>query len=97
MAKVAALLAAVLFLAEHFFSVQCLSEFTREDFPADFVFGAGSSAFQYEGAWAEDGKSPSIWDTFIHEGGAGGSTADVASDGYHKYKHWKYIQSHQIL
>ncbi|KAG0452561.1 hypothetical protein HPP92_025225 [Vanilla planifolia] len=61
------------------------SEFTRKDFPEDFVFGAGTSAFQYEGAWAEDGKTASIWDTFTHEGWTGGN-ADVASNGYHKYK-----------
>lgn len=86
MAKMVALLGMLLLFWEHYSSVLCLSEFTREDFPADFVFGAGSSAFQYEGAWEEDGKSPSIWDTFTHEGWAGGSTPNVASDGYHKYK-----------
>ncbi|KAI0508096.1 hypothetical protein KFK09_014230 [Dendrobium nobile] len=86
MAKVAAWLMVFLFFWEHYSSVVCLSEFTRDDFPADFVFGAGTSAFQYEGAWAEDGKSPSIWDTFTHEGWVGGRTADMASDGYHKYK-----------
>ncbi|KAK8928627.1 Beta-glucosidase 22 [Platanthera zijinensis] len=82
----APLLVSFLLYWMHYSSVLCSSEFTREDFPADFVFGAGTSAFQYEGAWAEDGKTPSIWDTFTHEGWAGGSTADVASDGYHKYK-----------
>ncbi|KAI0522574.1 hypothetical protein KFK09_004954 [Dendrobium nobile] len=71
---------------EHNASVLCLLEFTREDFPSDFVFGAGTSAFQYEGAWAEDGKTPSIWDTFTHAGLVGESITDVASDGYHKYK-----------
>ncbi|KAL0923983.1 hypothetical protein M5K25_004778 [Dendrobium thyrsiflorum] len=71
---------------EHNASVLCLLEFTREDFPSDFVFGAGTSAFQYEGAWAEDGRTPSIWDTFTHAGLVGESITDVASDGYHKYK-----------
>ncbi|XP_025803864.1 beta-glucosidase 32-like isoform X2 [Panicum hallii] len=63
------------------------SAITRRDFPEGFVFGAGSSAFQVEGAAAEDGRSPSIWDTFTHEGYSyDGSTADVSADQYHHYK-----------
>ncbi|ONK62939.1 uncharacterized protein A4U43_C07F9690 [Asparagus officinalis] len=62
-------------------------EYSRDDFPSEFVFGAGTSAYQYEGAVAEDGRSPSIWDTFTLAGNmADKSTGDVASDGYHKYK-----------
>uniref|UniRef100_A0ACD5YWQ8 Uncharacterized protein n=1 Tax=Avena sativa TaxID=4498 RepID=A0ACD5YWQ8_AVESA len=61
--------------------------FTRSDFPQDFVFGAGTSAYQYEGAVSEDGRSPSFWDTFTHAGKMPDkSTADVSADGYHKYK-----------
>ncbi|KAF7031284.1 hypothetical protein CFC21_042632 [Triticum aestivum] len=59
---------------------------TRSDFPREFVFGSGTSAYQYEGAVAEDGRSPSNWDTFTHAGRmADKSTGDVAADGYHKY------------
>ncbi|KAG8057364.1 hypothetical protein GUJ93_ZPchr0002g25112 [Zizania palustris] len=60
---------------------------TRGDFPPGFVFGVGSSAYQVEGAVAEDGRKPSIWDTFTHEGySADGANADVTADQYHKYK-----------
>ncbi|RLN28499.1 beta-glucosidase 22-like [Panicum miliaceum] len=61
--------------------------FTRQDFPPDFVFGAGTSAYQYEGATNEDGRSPSIWDTFTHQGKMPDkSTGDLGADGYRKYK-----------
>ncbi|KAH7676639.1 Beta-glucosidase protein [Dioscorea alata] len=61
--------------------------FTRNDFPSDFVFGAGTSAYQVEGAAAEDGRSPCIWDTHTHAGKmSDNSTGDIASDQYHKYK-----------
>lgn len=54
--------------------------------PADFVWGAATAAYQIEGAVAEDGRSPSVWDTFSHTPGkvAGGDTGDVACDHYHR-------------
>ncbi|XP_020247295.1 beta-glucosidase 31-like isoform X2 [Asparagus officinalis] len=40
-----------------------------------------------EGAVAEDGRKPSIWDTFAHAGlNADQTAADIAADQYHKYK-----------
>ncbi|KAL6845026.1 hypothetical protein ACP4OV_025199 [Aristida adscensionis] len=61
--------------------------YTRQDFPREFVFGAGTSAYQYEGATDEDGRSPSIWDTFTHAGRMPDkSTGDLGAGGYHKYK-----------
>ncbi|XP_031279789.1 beta-glucosidase 11-like [Pistacia vera] len=67
-------------------SVDCGNQFSRDDFPADFVFGSGTSAYQVEGAAAEDGRTPSIWDTFAHSGITHGANGDVACDHYHKYK-----------
>ncbi|XP_048324412.2 beta-glucosidase 11 isoform X1 [Ziziphus jujuba] len=62
------------------------NSFTRHDFPPGFVFGTGSSAYQVEGASNQDGRTPSIWDTFAQAGSMHGDTGDVACDGYHKYK-----------
>ncbi|GMN47077.1 hypothetical protein TIFTF001_016261 [Ficus carica] len=59
---------------------------SRDDFPSGFVFGAASSAYQMEGAAEEDGRTPSIWDTFAHSGYMNGATGDIACDVYHKYK-----------
>uniref|UniRef100_A0A8I6YAN8 4-hydroxy-7-methoxy-3-oxo-3,4-dihydro-2H-1,4-benzoxazin-2-yl glucosidebeta-D-glucosidase n=1 Tax=Hordeum vulgare subsp. vulgare TaxID=112509 RepID=A0A8I6YAN8_HORVV len=60
---------------------------TRRDFPDGFIFGAGTSAFQVEGAAAEDGRKPSIWDTFTHQGYSyDKSIANVSADQYHHYK-----------
>ena len=57
-------------------------------FPADFVWGFAASAYQIEGAVNEDGRGPSIWDTFSHTPGkiANGDTGDVADDHYHRYR-----------
>jgi beta-glucosidase len=57
-------------------------------FPDGFLWGTATAAYQVEGAWNEDGKGPSIWDTFSHTPGkvAGGDTGDVACDHYHRFR-----------
>jgi beta-glucosidase len=57
-------------------------------FPADFVWGAATSAYQIEGAPLEDGAGPSIWQRFSHTPGkmTNGDTGDVACDHYHRYR-----------
>ncbi|MEU4653717.1 GH1 family beta-glucosidase [Streptomyces sp. NPDC023723] len=57
-------------------------------FPPAFLWGAATSAYQIEGAVREDGRTPSIWDTFSHTPGktAGGDTGDTAVDHYHRYR-----------
>ncbi len=55
--------------------------------PASFKWGISSAAYQIEGAVAEDGRGPSIWDLFGKAGRiANGDTGDVACDHYHRYK-----------
>jgi beta-glucosidase len=57
-------------------------------FPADFTWGAATSAFQIEGAAHADGKGPSIWDTFCRNPAhiVDRSNGDVACDHYHRYR-----------
>ncbi|MGW6447506.1 GH1 family beta-glucosidase [Lentzea sp. NPDC055074] len=54
--------------------------------PGDFFWGVATSAYQIEGAWDEDGRTLSIWDTFSRRPGAveNGETGDVACDHYHR-------------
>jgi beta-glucosidase len=56
--------------------------------PAGFVFGTSTASYQIEGASTEDGKGPSIWDTFSAEPGriVDGSSGAVACDHYHRYR-----------
>ena len=55
-------------------------------FPDGFVWGCATASYQIEGAVAEDGRKPSIWDTFSHTPGMtkDGDTGDVADDHYHR-------------
>jgi beta-glucosidase len=57
-------------------------------FPAGFLWGAATAAYQIEGAVTEGGRTPSIWDTFSHTPGrvTGGDHGDVADDHYHRFR-----------
>ena len=56
-------------------------------FPKGFLWGAGGASYQIEGAFQEDGRGPTIWDTFAHTPGRikNGDTGDVACNSYHRY------------
>jgi beta-glucosidase len=56
-------------------------------FPDGFLWGASTAAYQIEGAVREDGRGPSIWDTFTHLPGTilGEDTGDIACDHYHRW------------
>jgi beta-glucosidase len=57
-------------------------------FPKAFSWGFATSAYQIEGAAVEDGRGPSVWDTFSRVPGAisDGSNGDVACDHYHRFR-----------
>ena len=57
-------------------------------FPTGFAWGFAASAYQIEGAAAEDGRGRSVWDTFSRVPGAiaDGQTGDRACDHYHRFR-----------
>lgn len=55
-------------------------------FSKDFLWGAASAAYQIEGAWDEDGKTPSIWDALSNGHIDYADDGKVACDHYHRYK-----------
>jgi len=57
-------------------------------FPADFLWGVATAAYQIEGAWDEDGRTPCIWDTFARTPGKvrNGDNGDIAVDHYHRWR-----------
>ncbi len=56
-------------------------------FPAGFLFGTATAAYQVEGSVHADGRGPSIWDTFSHTPGKtrNGDTGDIACDHFRRY------------
>ncbi|XP_045824007.1 non-cyanogenic beta-glucosidase-like [Trifolium pratense] len=69
--------------------VEFIGNLRRSNFSSDFIFGAGSAAYQVEGAANQGGKGPSIWDTYANDHAGrikDGSNADISIDQYHRYK-----------
>jgi beta-glucosidase len=56
-------------------------------FPTGFLWGSATAAYQVEGAWNEDGRTLSIWDTFARGAGAvrNADNGDIAADHYHRH------------
>ena len=61
-------------------------------FPRGFWWGTATASYQIEGAVREQGRRPSIWDTFSRKPGAvlNGDTGDVAIDHYHRWESVSY-------
>lgn len=57
-------------------------------FPPGFAWGCATAAFQIEGASAEEGKLPSIWDEFCAQPGRilDASDGRVACDHFHRFR-----------
>jgi beta-glucosidase len=64
-----------------------LTASSAETFPADFLWGAATSAYQIEGSPLADGAGASIWHRFTHSPGkiADGANGDLACDHYHRF------------
>lgn len=55
-------------------------------FPDQFTWGVASAAYQVEGGVSQDGRGPSVWDTFCATPGKvfGGHTGEIACDSYNR-------------
>jgi beta-glucosidase len=60
---------------------------TFASFPADFIWGAATAAYQIEGAAHEGGRGESVWDRFAATPGKvrNGESGDIACDFFHRY------------
>jgi beta-glucosidase len=59
----------------------------QRSFPPNFLWGSATASYQIEGAFDEDGRTLSIWDTYCRTPGMvlNGDTGDVADDHYHRW------------
>ena len=59
-----------------------------QGFPAGFLWGCATSAYQIEGSPLADGAGPSIWHRFVRTPGRirGGDTGDIACDHYRRMR-----------
>ncbi|WP_018932902.1 GH1 family beta-glucosidase [Gracilibacillus lacisalsi] len=59
-----------------------------KNFDSTFTFGTATSSYQVEGGASQDGRSPSIWDTFADVPGKvyQGDNGAIACDHYNLYK-----------
>lgn len=59
-----------------------------QEFPAGFLWGCATSAYQIEGSPLADGAGPSIWQRFTRTPGrvAGGDSGDIACDHYRRMR-----------
>lgn len=57
-------------------------------FPTDFIWGSATASYQVEGAYNEDERGLSTWDTFSHQPGRveQGHNGNEACDHYHRTK-----------
>ena len=69
---------------------------SQSPFPAGFLWGAATAAYQVEGGWQADGKGPSVWDVYANADrmAADGETANVALNMYDRAQ---YLQDIALL
>src|SRR5262245_12211207 len=68
----------------------------QNPFPADFLWGTATAAYQVEGGWQADGKGLSVWDVYTNTDrmAASGETANVALNMYDRAQ---YLQDIALL
>uniref|UniRef100_A0A0S7EID8 Putative glycosyl hydrolase n=1 Tax=Chrysomela populi TaxID=154003 RepID=A0A0S7EID8_CHRPP len=57
---------------------------TDKQFPENFMFGVGSSAYQTEGSWSDDGRGENIWDHYISS--ISKNITDISNESYNRFK-----------
>lgn len=87
--RLSAILGTGAMIPNHLHAAFADGELKRSDFGKDFLWGTATAAYQIEGAWNADGKSPSVWDHMAHKRPGKIKTrenGDVACDFYHRYE-----------